>query len=285
MTPAAPAAIDAPGEPEVGSSFYYSSLFLPAERRTALCDLDAFCREAEQLGRGTADGRAALSRWRESIDGIFGDGAPPPEGTLAARLAAHAGRLPLPRQAFLDVLDGAAMDLERSRYGGWEELKERCRLLAAGTVLGVAVFEPRRAASRAYAAELGQALQLTRMLRDVGQDAAEGRIYLPAEDRERFGVSEEEILSRTPTPEFGELMAFESARARRVFFQADLLLPPEDRMALFVAEILGRIHYQTLERIEGSGFDVLRRRIDLPRHRKAIIAFSTWLKYKILGGS
>jgi len=275
-------------EPAEGSNFYFSFLFLPPEKRAALFAVYAFCREVDDLvdePRSGVDPRAEIARWRERIAALYTGAAASPGHPIAARLQAALARFPLPRHAFLDLLDGVEMDLNSARYATWGELQEYCRRVASAVgLLAIEIFGYRNPASRDYAVDLGLALQLTNIVRDVGADAARGRIYLPAEDLDRFQVPADDLLARRDTPALRKLLAFECQRARGLYFRAEATLPAEDRMSLFAAEIMGRIYYRILERIERGGFDVLERRRTLPTIHKAGIAFGIWLKYKILGG-
>lgn len=268
------------------SNFYYSFLFLPPEQRDAVLEVYSFCHEVDELvdhPRAGSDPRAELDGWRRDIAALYDRGQP---SARAQRLAPHVEAFALPRQAFLDILDGVEMDLERTRYATWDELQLYCRRVASAVgLLCIKIFGHRNPRSCDYALELGIALQLTNILRDIKQDAHRGRIYLPTEDLERFGVSEEEILSGRSSDRMHEFMAFQCQRARSHFFRADTLLPPEDRMALYAAEIMGRIYLRILERIESDGFNIWGKRVTISRFRKALIAFSIWFKYKLLGGS
>ena len=269
------------------SNFYYSFLFLPPEKRDAILAVYAFCHEVDDLvdyPRPGSDPRRELESWRRDLETLYaGQGA---VTGRASSLAPHLERFPLPKQAFLDILDGVEMDLDRTRYATWQELQEYClRVASAVGLLCIEIFGHRNPRSRDYAVELGQALQLTNILRDLAADAERGRIYLPAEDLARFGVSEADLIEGRCSAAMRELLAFECQRARDLFFRADSVLPPEDRMQLFAAEIMGRIYLKILERIEARGYDVWGRRVALPRFQKVVIAFSVWFKYKLLGGA
>lgn len=276
----------APQPQATRSNFYYSFLFLPPEQRDAVIEVYSFCHEVDDVvdhPRPGSDPRAELDRWRVDIAALYDGGQP---SDRALRLAPHMDRFSLPRQPFLDILDGVEMDLDRARYATWDELHLYCRRVASAVgLLCIEIFGHRNPRSRDYAVELGVALQLTNILRDLDVDARRGRIYLPTEDLERFGVSEEEILAGRSSDRLRELMAFQCQRARSHFFRADNVLPREDRMALYAAEIMGRIYLRLLERIEERGFDVWAERVTISRFRKALIAFSIWLKYKLLGGA
>ncbi len=276
----------APEVEATNSNFYYSFLFLPPEQRGAVLEVYSFCHEVDELvdhPRPGSDPRTELDRWRRDIAALYDGGQP---SARALRLAPHVDRFSLPRQAFLDILDGVEMDLDRSRYATWDELHLYCRRVASAVgLLCIEIFGHRNPRSRDYAVELGVALQLTNILRDLDADARRGRIYLPTEDLERFGVSEEEILAGRSSDRLREFMAFQCQRARSHFFRAETVLPREDRMALYAAEIMSRIYLRLLERIEERGFDVWAKRVTISRFRKALIAFSIWFKYKLLGGA
>ena len=285
----ASAAAPAETDPSARSNFHYSFLFLPPEKRRALEAVYSFCRAVDDLVDEPAEGSdpgAELDRWNREIEALFSPGGRGPDDPVAVGLAPHLEQFSMPKQAFLDIVDGCRMDLTRSRYETWDELREYClRVASAVGLLCVEIFGYRNGAARDYAVELGVALQMTNILRDVGGDAARGRIYLPGEDLRRFSVSEEQILSRQGGAGFRELMTQQCARTRELYFRADAVVPKEDRMALFAAEIMGRIYYRILERIESRGFPVLQSRVGIPRHQKALIAFSVWLKYKLLGSA
>jgi phytoene synthase len=276
----------APAQQAAGSNFYYSFLFLPADQRDAILEVYSFCHEVDDLvdhPRPGSDPQAELDGWRADIEALYHGREP---SRRAERLAPHIECFSLPQQAFLDIVDGVEMDLHQDRYATWDGLRLDCRRVASAVgLLCIEIFGYRNPRSRDYAVELGLALQLTNILRDLKADAKRDRIYLPGEDLERFGVREEELLQGTASERMRELLAFECQRARGLFFRAENVLPPEDRMPLYAAEIMGRIYLRILERIEERDFDVWGPRISLSGLRKAGIAFGIWLKYKLLGGA
>jgi phytoene synthase len=203
-----------------------------------------------------------------------------------AALAPHLATYPLPKRALLDILDGVEMDLDRNRYATWEDLRQYClRVASAVGLVCIEIFGHRNPRSRDYAVELGVALQLTNILRDVASDARRGRLYLPGEDLDRFQVPEQEVLQGRLSGRLRELMAFECQRARAHFFRAEALRPPEDRRSLFAAEIMSRIYFRILQRIEARDFDVWKQRVVVPRFRKGLIALGVWFKHKLPGGA
>jgi phytoene synthase len=270
------------------SNFYYAFLFLPPQKRDAILAVYGFCHHADDLvdrPRGGVDPRRELRQWRRDVEALYAGGEPPTTAHVAA-LAPHLAAYPLPKAALLDILEGVEMDLDRKRYATWEELRQYClRVASAVGLVCIEIFGHRNPRSRDYAVELGVALQLTNILRDVASDARRGRLYLPAEDLERFRVSEEEVLEGRLSGRLRELLAFQCQRARGHFFRADALRPPEDRKTLFAAEIMGRIYFRILERIEARNFDVWKERVAVPRLQKGLIALSVWSRHKMLGGT
>ena len=176
------------------------------------------------------------------------------------------------------------MDLVKNRYETFKELEHYCSLVASSVgLMTLEIFGPRNNATREYAVNLGIALQLTNILRDVAIDAAYGRIYLPLEDLRRFGYSESDLFAHRYTPQFRELMEFETRRAEEYFRRAIVLLPSEDRRAMFAPKIMERIYFHTLLRIKGARYNVFDRRVHLPRTLQFLIAVKYWVKQRLLG--
>jgi 15-cis-phytoene synthase len=272
------------------TSFYYAFLMLPPAKRNAIVAVWDFCRavddavdEAVPLGEWplSADARAKAERelagWRIELDRCFGQTAPATSQGLALKpVVADFG---LPRQPFDDLIDGVAMDLARDRYENCEQLLEYCRRVASAVgLICIEIFGCRDEAAREYAINLGLALQLTNILRDVGVDLARGRVYLPQEDLTRFGCTEDDLRRAVVTPPVRSLLAFQAARARKYFVQAGQALRRTNARRLVAAEIMGAVYLEILRRIERSGYDVLSRVIRVPRPARAIIAIATWMK-------
>jgi phytoene synthase len=265
-----------------GSNFYYSFLFLPRDRRDAIYAVYAFCREVDSAVDDPppgSDPQKALRRWREELAAAY-QGTP--TYPVAVSLAAHARRLAIPREYFEELITGVEMDLTTSRYATFDDLYRYCyRVASIVGLICLHVFGARSSAARDYAVNLGIAFQLTNILRDLGTDADRGRIYLPQEDLARFGYSEADLLGRTYSPQFLDLMRFESSRARQFYEKARKAadaLQPADRRALRVAEIMRGVYARILDRIEASGYRVFGPRISLtPPHRLAIAA-GVWLR-------
>lgn len=268
-----------------GSNFYYSFLFLPKERREAMYTVYAFCREVDGAVDDPPPGsrpEEQVARWRTELHAAYHGR---PTSPVAISLAGHARRLGIPQDYFEDLLRGVEMDLTTSRYATFEDLSLYCyRVASVVGLICLKVFGAESPLARDYAVSLGMAFQLTNILRDLGSDADRGRIYLPGEDLSRFGYREEDLLARTYSPAFTELMRFECGRARAYYDRARAAaarLPPADRRALTAAEIMRGVYGRILRRIEESGYRVFDSRIGLaPPHRLAIAA-GVWLRSRI----
>jgi 15-cis-phytoene synthase len=265
------------------TNFYYSFLVLPAVQRRAIVAVWDFCRavddavdEEEAAPTGVPTGRDAVAFWRGELSRAF-DGIPP-QTAQAGRLQPFIARFELPREAFEDVIDGVAMDLDTTRYRTFADLFEYCRRVASAVgLICIKVFGCRSDQARDYALNLGVALQLTNILRDVKDDLARGRVYLPLEDLGASGCTVEDLARGIVTEPVRALMAFECARARDFYCTAEALVPPGDRKRLAAAEIMRAVYFETLMRIERNGYDVFTVRTRVPRSRQALIALRQWL--------
>lgn len=257
-----------------GSSFYYSFRFLPPEQRAAIIALYAFCREVDDVVDDCSDAgvaRMKLQWWREEVERAF---TGTPQHPVTRALQTHLEHYNLPREYFLEIIDGMEMDLERQRYADFSELALYCyRVAGVVGLLSVEIFGYRNRGTLKYATELGTAFQLTNIIRDVREDAARGRIYLPMDELERFGVSPRDILGFHATDAFRELMAFQTQRARDYYARAYARLPDEDRYAQRSGLAMAAIYEATLDEIERDGFNVLTARTSLTPLRKLWIAW------------
>jgi phytoene synthase len=246
-----------------GSSFVPAFRFLSPERRRAVTALYAFCREADDaVDHGGSAAGARLEGWRAELDRAF---AGRPETAVGVALVDAITRFRLPREPFDLVLEGVQWDLEGRRYHGFEELAAYCeRVASAVGTLCIEIFGCRSPRSRDYARALGIAFQLTNILRDLGEDAARGRIYLPLEDLKLFRVREADLSMRYADKGLPDLLRFECARARSFFRAAEAALPPEDLAALATAEAMRGVYRALLWRVERAGPRVLRERVGLP---------------------
>jgi len=263
------------------TNFYYSFLVLPAAKRRAIIAVWDFCRAVDDAVDEAPPGDAAAAQrsiafWRSELAACF-DGVPP--STPQARAVQPFARaLNLPRRAFEDVIDGVEMDLETTRYRTFEELFEYCRRVASAVgMICIRIFGCANPGSERYALNLGVALQLTNILRDVSGDLERGRVYLPLEDLAAFGCTVEDLHAGVVTDRVRKLLAFECERARSFYEKAIAARPPEDRRRLVAAEIMRAVYFETLRRIERSGYDVFAARARVPRPRQAIIAIQQWL--------
>jgi phytoene synthase len=260
-----------------GSSFYYSFRFLPPEQRRAITAFYAFCREVDDVADECHDpqvARAKLQWWREEVGRLF-DGVPGHPVTQALKDAI--GPFHLSQDAFEQIIDGMEMDLGRVRYADFKQLNLYCHRVA-GVVGEVAalIFGVTDRSTLKYANKLGLAFQLTNILRDVGEDARRGRIYLPLEELARFGVSEADLLQARQSPGFLPLMEFQHQRAQATYDEALALLPAADRKAQRPGLIMAAIYRALLQEIRADGYPVLERRTSLTPLRKLWLAWKTW---------
>jgi len=260
-----------------GSSFYYSFAFLSLQRRRAITALYAFCREVDDIVDDSTDAGLARTRldwWRDEIERLY---AGHPQHPVMRALAPHLSDYRIERARLVEIVDGMQMDLEQDRYLDFEGLRLYCHRVAGVVgMLAANIFGARRESTSRYAEELGVALQLTNIIRDVGEDARRNRIYLPIEDLQRFGVSAHEILAIRPSDRFVELMRFQAARAREGYARAMTLLEPDERRAQRPGAIMAAIYFTLLDEIERDGFRVLTHRTSLTPVRKIWIAWRTW---------
>ena len=263
------------------SSFLTSFRFLSAPQRDAMTILYAYCRELDDIvddSREANVARATLAWWRQDLAKAFQANAMP-EHPVNQALREIQPVFRLPESELADIINGMEMDLHHDRYATFDDLKYYCHRVA-GVVgrLIARILGYTQDATLQYAETLGLALQLTNIIRDVGEDARMGRIYLPQDELAQFNVNENSILSATPTPEFAALMQFQFNRARETYRQAIAMLPAADKKAQKAGLIMASIYYALLLEIERDGLaNVLRYKIRIPNPRKVRIALKTWL--------
>jgi phytoene synthase len=258
------------------SNFYYAFMLLAPERRRALCAIYAFCRFVDDIADDESIREPAmlLERWREELERVYG-GAP--TRPISRALADAARHFSIPREYFEEVIAGVEMDLSRRRYATFEDLRLYCyRVASAVGLICIEVFGYSNPAAKIYAENLGIAFQITNILRDVREDAARDRIYLPLEDLVRFGVSEDEILRGVYSDAFVRLMEFEAKRARDYYERAEQALPPEDRSSLLTAEAMRSIYGALLNLIVTSHYRVFDRRLSLSAPKKLYLVGRAW---------
>ena len=261
-----------------GSSFYYSFLFLPAERRRAITALYAFCREVDDIVDEVSDvglARTKLAWWRTEVANLF---AGHPQHPVARALAPFIAPYGLDAARMNEINDGMEMDLVHHRYADFEALKLYCHR-AAGVVgqLSASIFGYANPSTIEYAESLGIAFQLTNIIRDVGEDARRGRVYLPADELARFGLGAEDILARRGGEAFEKLMGFQYERAQSYYEAAFAKLAPEDRAPQRAGLIMAAIYRTLLVELQRDRFQVLEQRIALTPVRKLWIAWKTWV--------
>ena len=261
-----------------GSSFYYSFLFLPPDRRRAITALYAFCREVDDVVDECADTQLAhtkLGWWRLEIGKLF-DGSPDHPVTKA--LQPHLGAFGISAERLNEIIAGMEMDLTQTRYLDFTGLERYCYHVAGAVGLlaaGIFGYSDRRTLD--YARDLGTAFQLTNIIRDVGEDARKNRIYLPMDELKKFEVPASDILQAKYSDNFRELMAFQARRAESFYEKALQSLPAGDRRSQRAGLIMAAIYRATLAEIEREGYKVLTQRTKLTPLRKLWIAWKTWI--------
>ena len=265
---------------ESHSSFLSGFRFLSVEKRNAITVLYAFCRELDDVVDGCTDPNVAqitLNWWRSDLEKVFNNEMP--EHPVHQALKDIRASFDLPKNEFEALIDGMQMDLEQARYGSFDELKLYCHRVAGVVGCLIArILGFTNPKTLEYADKMGLALQLTNIIRDVGEDARQGRIYLPIEEMQKFDVPANVIMQCKQTDNFAKLMKFQVNRARETYREAILFLPAEDKKSQKVGLIMAAIYYALLNEIDRDGAqNVLTYKIAIPSPRKKRIALKTWL--------
>jgi len=267
------------------TNFYYSFLVLPAHKRRAIVGVWDFCRAVDDAvdAAGNAEQASrAVARWKRELASAFGAGTPE---TLQGRaLVPLVQAFRLPRESFEALIEGVEMDLTPRRYETFAELREYClRVASAVGLICLEIFGYEDPKSRQYATDLGIALQLTNILRDVPGDLSQGRVYIPQDDLRRHGCTEDDLRAETTRsgdgitlPAVREVLRQQAERAREYYARADAGLPRGDARRLVAAQIMGAIYRGILDRIEQADYDVFPRVVRIPRPRRALIAATVW---------
>jgi len=260
-----------------GSSFYYSFMFLPPDKRRAITALYAFCREVDDVVDECSDvnvARTTLVWWRGQVAEIFGG---KPQHPVAIALVPVVKQFNMAQEHLLEIIDGMEMDLEQHQYADFKALQLYCyRVASVVGLLAAGIFGYTDRKTLKYAHDLGIAFQLTNIIRDVGEDARRGRIYLPQDELAQFGVHTRDILNSTETAEFQKLMEFQIERAQHFYQQAFEQLPEVDRKSQRTGIIMAAIYRATLDEVVASGCHVLKERVSLTPLRKLWLAYKTW---------
>lgn len=272
------------------TNFYYSFSFLPKDERIAINTVYAFCRRIDDIVDETAQvttnvsasetvrrKRERLARWRTEIERCY-DGT----SSILLPLSGVIRRFSIPKQYFLTLIDGCERDLTQNRYNTFAEVKDYCYGVASIVgLMCIEIFGYKYEETKEYAINLGYALQLTNILRDIKADKDRGYIYLPLEDMERFRYTENDLMNEVYNENFIELMRFEARRAREYYHKARMALRPDERVTMFAAEIMDAIYYRLLEKIELNDFNVFKRKVRVSAIHKIMIAVKYWLSTRV----
>lgn len=270
------------------SNFYYSFSFLPKDERYAINSIYAFFSyidnivDENDIPNSDKNVKRKLDRlkwWENEIENIYNGKLKNP---LISPLKAVIERFALPKQYFLTIIDGCRRDLVQKRYNNFNELKDYCYSVASAVgLICIEIFGYKYEETKKYAINLGYALQLTNIVRDIKSDKDRGYIYLPREDMKRFGYSEDDLMNEVYNDKFVELMRFQAERIRQYYHKARALLRPDERSSIIAAEIMDAIYYRLLDKIELNEFNVFRKKIKVSPLHKIMIALKHWLSVKV----
>jgi len=246
--------------------------------------LYAFCRETDDIVDENDFSPEVkfenLNKWHNELElSLLGKSS----NSLLNSLSKIIHQFNIPVEPFFELIKGMEMDIQQNRYKTFDELIQYCyRVAATVGLMSIEIFGYKNVSTRKYAINLGYALQITNILRDVKKDAAEGRIYLPSEDMERFNYSEEELFTNTYNDNFVQLMRYEANRAKDFFYRANLNLDIYDKPKLFAARAMQHIYYNLLKKMEAENFNVFERKISVSKPEKVLIALGVWAKYRLV---
>ena len=266
------------------SSFYYAFNLLPAEQRDAMNTVYAFCRETDDIvdeGAVTDDIKFdKLRKWRIELDKSLNGHS---EYPLINKLSKTIQHFNIPLEPFFDLLKGMEMDLQQKRYVSFNDLQTYCyRVASTVGLMCIEIFGYRHPSAKDFAVNLGIALQLTNILRDVKKDAENGRIYLPKEDLEKFGYNESDIFNNNYNENFQKMMKYQVERAKEYFNTATACLNKEDKKAMFAARAMQHIYYRMLNKIVDADYDVYNKKIKISTAKKVGISLGVWAKYRLV---
>lgn len=266
------------------SSFYYAFNLLPEDKRDAMNTVYAFCRKTDDIVDENSDSTdlryEKLRRWRIEFEKSFSGHS---EFTLLNKLGTTISKFNIPLDPFFELIKGMEMDLQKDRYKSFEDLQLYCyRVASTVGLMCIEIFGYKHPSTKQFAVDLGIALQMTNILRDIGKDAKNGRIYLPQEDLIKFNYSETEIMSLIYNDNFKDLMIYESSRAKQYFISATSNLDLDDKKTMFAARAMQHIYYKMLENIIAADYDVFNNEIKVSKFEKAGIALGVWAKYNLV---
>jgi len=266
------------------SSFYYAFNLLPAEQRDAMNTVYAFCRETDDIvDEGTVADDVKydkLRKWRIELERSLNGHS---EYPLINKLSKTIQNFNIPLEPFFDLLKGMEMDLQQKRYVTFNDLQTYCyRVASTVGLMCIEIFGYRHPSAKDFAVNLGIALQLTNILRDVKKDAEKGRIYLPKEDLEKFDYNESDIFNNTYNENFQKMMKYQVERAREYFNTATASLNKEDKKAMFAARAMQHIYYRMLNKIVDADYDVYNNKIKISTAKKVGISLGVWAKYRLV---
>jgi 15-cis-phytoene synthase len=266
------------------SSFYYAFNLLPEDKRDAMNTVYAFCRKTDDIVDENLDSTdlkyEKLRKWRLEFEKSFSGHS---EFSLLNKLGTTISKFNIPLDPFFELIKGMEMDLQKDRYKSFDDLQLYCyRVASTVGLMCIEIFGYKHPSTKQFAVDLGIALQMTNILRDIGKDAKSGRIYLPQEDLKRFNYSESEIMSLIYNDNFKDLMIYETARAKHYFNSATAHLDPDDKKTMFAARAMQHIYYKILEKIIDADYDVYNNDIKVNKFEKIGIALGVWAKYNLV---
>lgn len=269
---------------ESKSSFYYAFSLLPAEKRDAMNDIYAFCRYTDDIvdNQNLPDEVKFenLRKWRLELEKALKFNSQFP---LLNKVSKSIQTFNIPLEPFFDLIRGMEMDLQYKRYFSFNDLQTYCyRVASTVGLMCIEIFGYKNPCVKNYAVNLGMALQLTNILRDVKIDAECGRIYLPKEDMDRFNYSEKELMDNVYNDNFVLLMRYEAAKAKKYFEEANKNLRFEDKPSLFAARAMQHIYFRLLTKLEAENFNVFEKKIKVSKFDKVALAVGVWVKYKLV---
>ncbi len=266
------------------SNFYYAFNLLPENKRTAMNTVYAFCKKTDDIADDTALTNdlkyEKLRKWRNEFENALQGNSNYP---LFNKLVSIIRKFNIPIEPFFDLISGMELDIQQKRYFTFDDLLDYCYKVASTVgLMSIEIFGYKYESTRKFAINLGLALQLTNILRDVKKDAQMGRIYLPLDDLKRFNYSEEELFKNVYNQNFISLMKFEAQRARMFFEVATQSLRYEDKPSMLAARAMQHIYYNLLRKLEAKDFNVFSYDINVSRIKKTAIAFGVWAKYSLI---